>query len=208
MLLVHALLATVSPVPKPIDAAARVKSWLAPTPDAPDAIMLPEAACAENIHFTGDLPGASLRGVADYSAASCMWRSDCAELLGPRYTTTVLRVAQLSSDEVTVRWRAEWSPESITWIESLAGVARWEIDRFDLDPTTVSSFSWLAVGELFSKAALTGRIALPTASVEGLATLRLDRESGLCIAHRECVMNLMNTQELVQPPIPRTPSLS
>lgn len=177
-----AVLATVQPN-LPTRAAA-VQSWLA---SASDTTMLPAAALAEGVVYSAELPGATIRGAAEYSAAAQSWHADCCDLLGPRYTTSVLRVAPLSADEVTLRWRAEWSPDSIKWLERLAGVAGWQIERFDLDPYTESSFSWAGVAKLFQQAAATGTIRLPAACAEGLATLRFDAESGLCVSHRESV---------------------
>lgn len=65
-------------------------------------------------------------------------------------------------------------------------MAGWQVERFDLDATAESSFSWRAVADLFSKAASTRRLALPCACVEGRAVLRFS-DDGLCVAHRESV---------------------
>ena len=162
---------------------ARVRSWLN---SGLDASMLPRAACAPSIVFSGNLPGQTLKGADAYAEAARAWHSECVELLGPAYSTSVQRVALLSEEEVAVRWRAEWSPRSTRWLEGLAQAAGWEIERFDLDATATSAFSWRAVVELFAKAARTGRLALPTACIEGQALLRFEPGGGgLCVAHRQ-----------------------
>ena len=108
MLLHLALLSATTAPPRSV---IRVQNWLSSNPDAS---MLPAAACSPTIRYSNnDLPGCTLEGADAYSAASRAWHNDCCELLGPSYTTTVQRVAQLSSpDEVAVRWRAEWSPDA------------------------------------------------------------------------------------------------
>ena len=183
MLLHLALLSATTAPPRSV---IRVQNWLS---NNPDASMLPAAACSPTIRYSNnDLPGYTLEGADAYSAASRAWHNDCCELLGPSYTTTVQRVAQLSSpDEVAVRWRAEWSPDSTRWLEALADAIGWEIERFDLDASTVSTFSWRAIFDLFASASTTRRLALPTASVEGRAVLRIDEASGLVTSHSESV---------------------
>ena len=176
-------LASVQPNAAPT-AAARVQAWLA---TAPDNTMLPSTALADDVVFTGDLPGSTIRGKAEYGDAAKFWHDTCSDLLRPSYKTAALRVAALSADEVTLRWRAEWSPDSVRWLERLSSTVGWDIERFDLDPMAVSTFSWVAVAQLFRNAASTGTIRLPAACVEGLATLRFDAASGLCVSHRERV---------------------
>lgn len=171
---------------QPTNSVSRVRQWL-----TADATMLPSSACSSQIHFQGDLPGCMIDGTHAYSAAAATWRQDCTELLGPAFETKVLRLSQMSSsaaaDEVAVRWRAQWSPASVRWLESLSQLFGWELERFDLDPKTESFFSWAAVIRLFATAATTRRLSLPVAVVEGRAVFTVDVASGLCVSHRESV---------------------
>ena len=165
----------------PGPAIARVQAWLA----AADATMLPAAACAPGITFRGDLTGSSLKGASAYGAAAAEWRATCEELLGPGYETSVTRVARLSDNEVSVRWRAAWPPDKTRWLENLARLLRWRVERFDLEPTRESAFSFAAVARVFATAASTGVLRLPTACLEAQAVLTLDETTGLCVSHRE-----------------------
>lgn len=148
--------------------------------------MLPEVACAPEVIYRGELPGAALTGASAYVAASYMWRSDCERLLGREYASSIVRCSALSADEVAVRWRAEWPSDSARLLEALAGLLGWEVERFDLDATTEATFSWRAIVKLLAMAAKTRCLRLPGACVEGRAVFQLD-ETGLCVSHRETI---------------------
>ena len=151
----------------------RVGAWLG---QCSDVTMLPASACSPGIVFRGDLRGSRLEGASAYADAARVWHDDCAELLGPAYSTQVIRVAELSPNNVAVRWRAEWSPASVGWLEGVAQLLGWEIERFDIDPYTESSFSFSGVARLLASAAASRRLALPCACIEGRSELRLDAE--------------------------------
>ena len=169
----------------------RVKAWLS---DTEDATMLPPAALSANIAYRSALEdaAATVSGSDAYTQAAAAWQADCRELLGASFCTRAVRVAQLSDDEVAVNWQCEWSPETTRWLEGTSRILGWQIERFELDPSIESTFSWVAVGRLLSTAAATRLLRLPIASVKGRSVLRLAAEDGvggepLCVAHTESV---------------------
>ena len=169
----------------------RVEAWLS---DTEDATMLPPAALAANIAYRSAVPDAAamLSGSDAYTQAAAAWHADCRDLLGASFCARAVRVAQLSDEEVAVNWRCEWSPETTQWLEGVSRILGWQIERFDLDPSRESVFSWAAVGRLLSTAAATRRLRLPIACVEGRSVLRLAAEDGgesepLCVTHTESV---------------------
>ena len=149
---------------------------------------VPAASCAPSFRFVNaEIPLCVVNGPEAFEAASATWQADCERLFGPSYELQVTRIAQQSSGEVAVRWRASWSPESTKWLEAVARVFRWEIERFDLDPREESRFSWNSVGGLFLRAATTRRLKLPCACVEGRSLLSIDERSGLVLQQRESI---------------------
>ena len=161
-------------------ATARVRAWL-----GPDRMMLPREALAPSVRFSSDM--CSFAGSSLYVAAAKRWTTDAATLLQPGYRSKNTRFAALSEDTVSVHWRAEWEPPTLQWAPGLARLLRWDIERFDIDPTTVSSFSWTGVLRLFRTAASSGTLRLPCASVEGQALISLDEAGEHVIAHKESI---------------------
>lgn len=148
------------------------ESWFA---GGPDATTVDPAQAAKDVRWDGDM-GASV-GAEAYAAAQQRWNADGRELFHG-YRTEVLRCAELASDVniVAVRWRASWSPEGVVWLENVANVCGWELERFDIGDLRgeLSTFSWRAVGSLLSTAVTTGQLRLPLANVEGRTELRID----------------------------------
>lgn len=155
----------------------------------PATPMVPIDYRSPDIIYRGDLPqSAIIKGAKEYDSCASTWEADYKNLLGESYESEIRRVAQLSSaTEYAVRWRCEWSNDSVRWLENVAKLFGWQVERFDLDPAVESSFSWKSVGQLFAGAFATSTIQLPIASVEGRAVLRIDEASGLCVEHRETV---------------------
>ena len=162
-----------------VASVARVRSWL-----QRDASMLPPEAVAPNIIFESDC--CSISGAAAYSAAAERWHADAEKLLQP-YRSTCVRCAWLDERSVSVRWRAEWVPSTLAWAPSLAWLLQWRIERYDIDPTMVSTFRWGAIARLFRRAFVTGTLRLPAAAVEGSARLTLDDAGELVVLHRETI---------------------
>lgn len=170
-------------------ATARVRGWL-----SGDATMLPPAALSHHVRFESDC--CSISGAEAYSAAAARWHADAHQLLQP-FTTTVLRCAFLSEDAVAVRWRAEWEPPALQWAPTLAQLLRWQVERFDVDPTAVSTFRWRSVFKLFARAFATGTLRLPAAAVEGRAELTFDASGERVVRHVETI-DLVRTADAGQ----------
>lgn len=154
-------------------------SWLA----SGDATTLPAHALAADVRYRGDL--GTISGAGAYAAARARWASDGHELFR-NYRTEVLRCTLLAgTTTVAVRWRASWSPEGVLWLERLAGLCGWRLERFDPPADRVATFSWRAVGALLSTAVSSGVLRLPLSAVEGRSELLIER--GVCVAISESV---------------------
>ena len=151
--------------------------------------MLPPLAdLAEDIRFSSPL--CTINAADVYHESATRWHCESVDCL-PEYQTTVLRVAPIGDDEVSVRWRAQWSADSSRWLVSIAQLLRWKVVWCDVDPRVVSQFSWAKVGQLFATALSTGKLRLPASAVEGTARFTLAKgveESAYTVtAHRETI---------------------
>ena len=162
------------------DAAARVRRMLEST----DCTMLPPEALAPTVAYRGDI--ARLDGAAVYAEDASRWHDDLRSELDA-YSTRLLRCELLDDETVAFRWRAEWSGEQLRWLVGAAAALGWQVERFDVDARTVSSFSWRATATMFATAARTGTLRLPWAAVEGRGVVRLDAASGAVVEHVESI---------------------
>jgi hypothetical protein len=165
-------------------ASASVEGWLLAEMTVGSTMLPQEAAVAKDIRFTSAL--CKFNGADEYCASATRWHTEsCASLLD--YQTKVLRVAPIGEDEVSVRWRVEWSADSSRWLVFLARAVGWKIVRSDVDPRVLSQFSWGKVGQLFATALSTGTLRLPASAVEGTARLTLAKGEREIVAHRETI---------------------
>lgn len=157
----------------------RVRSWLH---SYNGMTMLPRDALAESVRFESNL--CAISGAVAYIAAAERWQNDGQALLQP-FQTSITRCDSLADGEVAVSWRVEWEPPSLQWLLMLAALFRLKIERFDLDPCTISSFRWRALLHVVAHAVSRGTIRLPLSVVEGSATLTLDATKTQVISHKE-----------------------
>ena len=154
---------------------------------AGSTMLPPEAVIAEDISFTSAL--CTLHAADDYCESATRWHTEsCASLLD--YETIILRVAPLGDDQVSVRWRVQWSADSSRWLIFIARAFSWKIVRSDVDPRVVSQFSWAKVGQIFKNALSTGTLRIPASTVEGTARLTLakgEMEEPVVVSHRESI---------------------
>lgn len=156
-----------------------VKTWLHST-------TVSARALAPVFRYRGEL--ATIGSPKAYAAAAARWKTDGEDLFS-NYHTEVTRCTQLADDPdaVAVRWRASWSPETVLWLERLASLAGWSLERFEPPSDRVSTFSWRAVFELLSTALTSGVLRLPLAAVEGRAVVRVDEATRRCTAVSETI---------------------
>ena len=151
-------------------------------------MLPPQAALAQDMRFTSPL--CTLTTADEYSKSATRWHSESRDSLLD-YQTTVLRVASIGDNEVSVRWRAQWSADRSKWLVALAQALRWEIVLIDVNPREVSQFSWAKVGQLFATALSTGKLRLAASAVEGTARLTLtpcqEESTYVVTSHRETI---------------------
>lgn len=176
-------------------ATAAVTSWLAESP----SVMLPRKALSPNIRFASDV--CSFSGATEYCKVATRWHAESASTLS-QYETSVLRIAAVGDDEVSVRWRTTWASDSSLWLCRLSQLLRWRVVRVAVDPKVVSTFSWAAVGKLLVSAVSTGKLHLPASAIEGTTRLTIEpqpdgsRESNDA-AHHEALMRVTVQRESV-----------
>ena len=156
------------------DAAAHhVGSWLAGQAGG--------QTLASDFTFRGDM--ASVDATA-YATEAARWHADAQDLLSD-FSTEVTRSSQ-TTDSVNVRWRASWINDSARPLRRLAQLAGWRVVEFDYiaESQRQKTFSWAGVRKLLATAVRTGEIALPRATIEGVARLRF-ADDGTLLSHDE-----------------------
>ena len=91
-----------------------------------------------------------------------------------------------TTDSVNVRWRASWINDSARPLRRLAQLAGWRVVEFDYiaESQRQKTFSWRGVRELLATQRCAGEIALPRATIEGVARLRF-ADDGTLLSHDE-----------------------
>ena len=108
----------------------------------------------------------------------------------PDACVSVVRVAQVDPETVSVRYNISWTPPNAAWLVTLGNaVPGWRVVRVDLlhRLRERSKFRWKAVFDLFWRAATTGDLIVPLAVIQCTASLAF--EAGECpptlLLHRE-----------------------
>ena len=88
--------------------------------------------------------------------------------------STVTRVSTVAPQMLLINWNVTWVPISAVWLETLGqawpGIEVVPISYNHLSNRMIT-FSWKAVGKLFSDAIATGKLRIPLACIEGTSEL-------------------------------------
>ena len=165
---------TLAPTPLADAAAHHVSSWLS-------GQTLASQTLASDFKFRGDMASVD---AAAYPSEAARWHADAQDLLSD-FSTEVTRSSQ-TTDSVNVRWRASWINDSARPLRRLAQLAGWRVVEFDYiaESQRQKTFSWAGVRKLLATAVRTGEIALPRATIEGVARLRF-ADDGTLLSHDE-----------------------
>lgn len=114
-----------------------------------------------------------------YLAMSYEAHEACLDLFD-NYDTSLMRCEQLSFDnscqEYMLRWKATWQMSSSAWLYNFADLMGFNVIQVVPDSSSIVTFSWKNVFNVFANAFETGNITLPIAQVDGSTRLKLTND--------------------------------
>mmetsp|Transcript_11346 Transcript_11346/g.20683 ORF Transcript_11346/g.20683 Transcript_11346/m.20683 type:complete len:366 (-) Transcript_11346:96-1193(-) len=134
----------------------------------------PSCYCADDtLVYTQVATQSRIQGLEVLQKACDSFERDFQSELG--VSSSVSRVSFLSQSEVVFQWNVTWVPPTAAWLEGLGNV--WPGVEVIPTPynhlsTEVSTFSWSAVGRLFSNVLQNQRLQVPLACIEGTTQLQ------------------------------------
>ena len=112
-------------------------------------------------------------GPESYVECAAAWRRQLLDEV-PDAAVSIVNVAQIEPEMVTIRYNISWTPPNAAWLESLGkSVPGWRVVKMDLlhRLRERSVFKWRNLFGLFWRAATTGDLLVPLAVIQCTAAL-------------------------------------